>query len=84
MKSRDMLAYAVGLGAGTVVFLALELVSFAIGAVLWTYSIDSWALYFGHAVSIPWYAGGVLGIIPVVGQASIPVAAVTWVLMMIL
>lgn len=84
MKSREALAYAVGIGTGAAVFVAIGLVSFAIGAVLWPYSIDSWALYFGHAVSIPWYAGGVLGIIPVVGQASIPVAAVTWVLMMIL
>ena len=84
MKPKDMLAYGDGLGAGTAVFVAVVLVSFAIGAVLWPYSIDSWALYLGHATSIPWYAGGVLGIIPGVGQMSIPVAAVTWVLMMII
>ena len=71
-------------GIASVGILAIVFGSLLIGAILWPYSIETWAAYFGKVVSIPWYAGCILGIIPGLGQLSIPAALVTWVAMMVL
>jgi hypothetical protein len=56
----------------------------AIGALCWPYSINSWLNYFGKPSMIVWWQGALLGFVPVLGQASIPIAVITWILMMFL
>jgi len=55
-----------------------------IGALLWPYSINTWLVYFGKAPSIVWWHGALLGFCPGIGQATIPVAVITWILMLFL
>lgn len=60
------------------------LISAVIGALLWPYSINSWLLFVGKPASITWWQGALIGFIPFIGQATIPVAFITWVLMLFL
>jgi hypothetical protein len=55
-----------------------------VGACCWTYSLNTWLVFFGKQPVILWWHGALLGIVPFVGQASIPVAVVTWILMIFL
>jgi hypothetical protein len=72
----------VGLGLGF--WLMLVCVLFGIGALLWPYIINSWLVYSGRPVYIEWWMGGFLGLIPGIGQSSIPLAFITFVLMLFL
>lgn len=60
------------------------LTSFFIGAFCWTYSINEWLLYAGKETQIVWWQGGLIGLVPVLGQLSIPFAVGTWILLMFL
>lgn len=60
------------------------LICAAIGAFLWPYSINAWLVFFGKPASVLWWHGAILGFVPVIGQATIPVAFITWVLMLFL
>lgn len=53
-----------------------------IGGLCWNYSIHTWANHFHKIVSIKFWQCVLIGFVPVLGQASIPVAALTWILMM--
>jgi len=55
-----------------------------IGGFAYPYAINEWLSFFGKENTIVWWQGFVLGLIPGIGQASLPVAAVTWVLMLFL
>lgn len=55
-----------------------------LGAFLWPYTINTWLEYFGKEASVIWWQGALLGLVPVVGQATIPVAVITWILMLFL
>ena len=54
----------------------------AIGAVLWPYTLNSWLVFFDKAPVITAFHGMLLGFCPVIGQATIPAAVVTWILML--
>lgn len=56
------------------------LIGGAIGAFTWTYAINYWLLYFGKPAAFLWWYGAILGLTPYVGYASIPIAAITFVL----
>ena len=70
------------MGLGSLALIALCFVGFILGAILWPYSIETWGNYFGKHLEIAWYVGGVLGMLPVFGQASVPIAIITWIAMM--
>jgi len=78
MKKLAVLCSSVG-----VIGIAL-LVSGAIGALCWTYALNTWLVFFGKTIAIAWWQGALIGFVPMVGQLSIPVAVVTWILMMFL
>ena len=54
------------------------------GAFLWTYTINSWIEFAGKEPSVVWWQGALLGMVPLLGPFSIPAAAITWVLLLIL
>ena len=58
--------------------------SFVSGALLWTYAINTWLVYTGKEAVVEWWMGGLLGLVPVVGQFSIPAAVLTWIIMLFL
>lgn len=70
------------LGMGTVVFALL--VSALIGGFAWTYSLNTWLVFFDKEPIIVFWQGMLLGLAPVVGQSSIIVAIITWILFLFL
>jgi hypothetical protein len=50
----------------------------------WQYSLNTWAEYVHYGFAIYFWQGMLLAMIPFIGQASIPLAAATWVLMLFL
>lgn len=72
--------------AGGLGFLWLIIIGvlFAIGAILWPYTINSWLIYAGKDPYIEWWMGGLLGLAPIFGQTAIAAAIITWILMMFL
>lgn len=69
---------------GFVGVLFVLFISAVIGAVCWTYTINSWLVFAGKPPSVLWWHGALIGFVPYVGQASIPAAVITWVAMMFL
>jgi len=59
-------------------------IAFIIGACLWPYTINSWLVYADKEPVIEWWMGGLMGLVPGIGQASIPAAFVTFILMLFL
>ena len=55
-----------------------------IGAILWPYSLNTWLAFFDKEPIIKMWHGALLGFCPILGQATIPVAVVTWLLMLVL
>ena len=64
--------------------LIVGLLSFIVGGFLWTYTINSWLAYVGKEPGIVFWQGGLIGLVPYLGQVSIPVAVITWILMLFL
>lgn len=71
-------------GMGIFALLCVIALSFAVGAWLWTYTINTWLVYCAKAPVIAWWQGGLLTFLPVVGKLCIPAAVFTWVLMLFL
>lgn len=67
--------------SGLIIILAICTV---IGALLWPYSINTWLVFFGKPPVVTWWQGALLGFCPGIGQITIPVAVITWVLMLFL
>ena len=55
-----------------------------VGALLWPYTINSWLVFLGKPAMVVWWHGALLGFAPIIGQAIIPAAIVTWILMLFL
>jgi hypothetical protein len=71
-------------GLGIVSALIALSISGIIGAFCFPYAINTWLVFFGKTASVLWWHGFLLGYVPWIGQASLPLAAVTWILMLIL
>lgn len=63
-------------------FLIILVLSAAVGAICWPYSINAWLVFFHKPPVVVWWHGVLLGFCPFIGQASIPVAVITWILML--
>ena len=59
-------------------------VVFTIGACLWPYTINTWLVYAGKPPCIEWWMGGLMGLVPALGQSCIPAAFVTFIVMLFL
>lgn len=70
------------LGLGWAVFVLL--VSALIGGLTWTYSLNTWLVFFGKEPIIVFWQGALLGLAPVIGQSSVIVAIITWILFLFL
>lgn len=68
---------------GTFIVILIS-IAFALGAVLWPYTINTWLIYSGDPPQLEWWMGGLMGLVPGIGQACIPAAFVTFVLMLFL
>lgn len=55
-----------------------------VGGICWPYTINTWLAFFGKTQTIVWWQGVLLGLIPFLGQISIPAAVTTWILMLFL
>ena len=55
-----------------------------IGGFCFPYALNSWLVFFGKAPTVVFWQGFLLGIIPYIGQSSIPVAIITFIVMLIL
>ena len=68
------------LGGGTFALAILVGIAFTVGALLWPYSINSWLIYSGRPPVIEWWMGGLMGLVPGLGQSCIPVAFITFII----
>ena len=70
-------------GLAVLIFIALLLGIFlvcgVIGMFTWTYSVNKWCEILDRPERVGRGTGFLLGICPLVGQFSVPVAIVTWV-----
>ena len=67
-----------------VFLLSIAFLSFVCGAIVWPYIITTWAIYLGKTVVVAWWQGGLIGLVPGFGHMGVPLAILTWVLMLIL
>ena len=67
-----------------IVFVFVMLMCAVFGAWLWPYSLNAWLVFFGKTAKVVWWQGALLGFCPGIGQATIPFAVITWILMLIL
>ena len=70
--------------AGCLVILVVLAISAAVGGFCWPYALNKWLVFFGKEPKVVFWQGALLGFVPWLGQASIPFAVLTWVLMMFL
>jgi hypothetical protein len=47
-----------------------------VGGFCWTYSINSWLGFFHKTPAVKFWQGALIGFVPVLGQASLPVAII--------
>lgn len=61
-------------------FVSLMVVGLLLGGWLWPYIIETWSVAFGHGagIDVPFIVGIVLGLIPITGPLTIPLAVITW------
>ena len=62
--------------------LLVLITSSLIGGFCWPYTLNTWLVYFGKQPTVHFWQGALLGFVPWLGQASIPAAVVTWILML--
>lgn len=62
-----------------IVFIVLFL-SALVGGFCWAYSINTVLTWFGRAAIVKFWQGALIGLVPGLGQASLPVAVVIWVI----
>jgi hypothetical protein len=68
----EILGASVGIGA----FITILLINGVISGLLWPYSINSWLVFFGKTPVIQFWHGFILGFVPWIGKATIPVYCV--------
>lgn len=69
---------------GCATIIVILTISAIVGAFCWTYTINSWLHFFGSAKHIAWWQGALIGFCPWLGQASLPAAVITFILMLFL
>ena len=67
---------------GLVPVVIILLISGVVGGFCWPYALNEWLVFLGKEPSVTFWQGVVLGVIPYLGQASIVIAVVTWILML--
>ncbi len=71
------------LGLQISILLVVFTITGILGGFLWPYTINEWLVFFGKEPKLTFWMGFVIGAIPTgLGQASIPAALLTWLVMM--
>ena len=73
-----------GTGGGCGLLIAVLIIGAIVGSVCWPYTINTWLEFAGRPSAISHLQGAMIGIIPGVGQFSIPAAFITWIIMLFL
>lgn len=81
---RSMVGWVCLLGGFGTILAILVVISFALGTILWPYTINTWLIYADKQPAFEWWMGGLMGLLPGVGQASIPAAIITFIPMLFL
>ena len=55
-----------------------------LNALLWPYIGNSWLEYNGKPPQIVWWQGALIGFVPYLNRLVIPIAVITWFMMMLL
>ena len=58
--------------------------SMGTGALCWPYVMNSWLEFAGREPTAVWWMGAILGLYPRFGYVSLPLAGLTWVLLLFL
>lgn len=69
-------------GGFGILFALLVAITFIMGAVLWPYTINTWLIYTNKPPVIEWWMGGLMGLVPGLGQSCIPAAFITFIIML--
>ncbi len=71
-----------GLGIGMILLIIVVIVGvgFGICGLCWEYTINTWMEHFDKPGRIEFWQAGLLGIVPAIGQLSVPGAVLTWVI----
>lgn len=72
------------MGGFLTILLIILCLAFAIGAILWPYTINTWLVYSDKSPQVEWWMGGLMGLVPGIGQSCIPAAFITFILMLFL
>lgn len=67
------------LAAGCAPLAVVATVLAFIGAICWPYTINTWLVLLGKTAVITWWQGALLGLVPGLGQAGIPLAVGTYI-----
>ena len=72
------------LGAHMLLCLIFFALSALVGAYAWPYAINEWLMFAGKPPTVlPWH-GALIGLVPAVGQMSLPAVVITWIAMLFL
>lgn len=52
---------------------------YAIGGLIWEYTLNSWLEFLGKPDRVEWYYAGLLAIVPIIGYLTLPSALATWI-----
>jgi hypothetical protein len=58
--------------------------SIIINSLTFPYAINTWLMFFNKQPQVLWYHGAILGVVPIIGQLGIIIAALTWIAMLFL
>jgi len=68
-------------GFSTLAFVII-CIAFALGAVFWPYTINTWLAYSGKPPYVEWWMGGLMGLVPGLGQSCLPASLITFIIML--
>lgn len=80
MKLQTLFVLSFGFHICLWIFIAI--LFFVLGAICWPYTINSWLEYAGKDAVVVWWQGGLLGLVPAIGQCALPAAVATWIILM--
>ena len=76
MKTENLIAFGI---VFALCVLLVVVVPFVLGAITWTWSINTWLVIMGNTPVVVWWQGGLIGLVPTIGYFGVPVAIVTWI-----
>lgn len=64
------------------VFVIVLCISAVVGAICWPYTLNTWLVFLGKPAAVLWWHGILLGFVPAIGQSSLVLAVLTWLIML--